>query len=111
RLARERFDAVFAKLEQMSIFIRARPGAALAIEAIFLVHLEPIADCAHEAGFSRSEFHTLEQRVHSACGAIRLTQARFSFFLRLRPGCWSVLLHVVIFFAEGRAQTDAAPRS
>src|SRR2546430_13522888 len=55
RLARQRFNAVLAKLEQMSIFIRARPGAALAIEAVLLVNFDPIFDAARETGLARGD--------------------------------------------------------
>ena len=58
RLAGQRFDAVLAKLEQMSIFVRARPGAALAIEPVLLVNLEPIRDAARKSRLARRELQT-----------------------------------------------------
>src|SRR5207302_4312155 len=48
RFAGQRFHAVLANLEQMSIFIRTRPGAALAIETVLLIDLEPVPDAANE---------------------------------------------------------------
>src|SRR5205085_7574976 len=89
RFAGQGFDAVLAKLEQMPIFVRARPSAALAIEPVFLINFEPIADAARESGFARGKLQTLEQSVHSGGGAIRLTQSCVAFFLRrLRAGRW-----------------------
>ena len=55
RLAGQRFDAVLAKLEDVSIFIRTRPGAALAIESVLLVNFDPILDAAREASLARGE--------------------------------------------------------
>src|SRR5438105_4369431 len=69
RLARQRFDAVLTKFEQMSIFVRTWPGAALAIESIFFVNLEPIFDPARETCLARRKFHTFPQRVHSSRGS------------------------------------------
>src|SRR5207245_7771345 len=60
RLTGQRFHAVLTKLEQVSIFIRTWPGAALAIESVLLIDLEPILDAASETGFARREFQTLE---------------------------------------------------
>src|SRR5882762_6982250 len=56
--AGQRFDAVLAKLEQMSITVRIRPGAALAIEAVLLVDLQPTLNAAPEPGFTGGEFQT-----------------------------------------------------
>src|SRR5256885_4581535 len=58
RLARQRFDAVLTKLKQMSIFVGARPGAALAIEPVLFVYLEPISDATRETRLARREFQT-----------------------------------------------------
>ena len=72
-------------LEQMSIFIRTRPGAALAIESILFVHFEPILDAAGETTFTRREFQTLRQRLHPCRDPVRRAQSRLPlFFRRLR---------------------------
>ena len=81
-LTGQRFNAVLTKFEQMSIFIGARPGAALAIEAALFVHSQPIGDSTSEAGFPRCEFQALEQSVHSGCDPIRRAQFRLCFFFR-----------------------------
>ena len=87
RFAGQRFHAVLAKLEQMSIFIRTRPGAALAIETIFFVNFHPIAQATRKSGFTRRKFQTLKQRVHSGRDSIRCAQFRPNFFIRrLGPG-------------------------
>src|SRR5256885_484484 len=76
RLARQRFDSVLAKLEDVSIFIRTRPGAALAIESVLLVNFDPILDAARETGFASGELQTFVERVHSGRDPIRRAQFR-----------------------------------
>ena len=80
RLAGQRFDAVLAKLKQVSIFVWTWPGAALAIKSVLFVNLEPIADPAHEAGLARGEFQTLGECMHSGRDPVRRAQLRLRFF-------------------------------
>src|SRR5882672_8474156 len=82
RLTGQCLDAVLAEFEDVPVIVGARPGAALAIEPIFLVHLQPGADATRETGLTESKFQALRQRGHSRRHAMRLTQRSASRFLR-----------------------------
>src|ERR1700730_10371583 len=111
RFARQRFNAVLAKLEQMSIAIGTWPGAALAIESVLLVDLEPISNTARETGLARGEFQTLHQSVHSRRDPIGRTQSRLRLFLRrLGSGSWNSgrIVRGVVRFTRWRARSNSA---
>ena len=78
--AGQRFDAVLAKLEHVTIAIRIRPGATLAIEPIFFIDLEPIANGARKTRFARGEFQTFGEGVHSGRHPIRCAQFHLPLF-------------------------------
>jgi hypothetical protein len=85
RFAGERFDAVLAKLEEVPIAVRARPGAALAIEAILLVNLDPIPHPARQACLANCEPQAFGQRPPPSGDPMRLAQLRpLGFFRWLR---------------------------
>ena len=57
-----RFRAVLAELRDLSIFIRTRPRAALAIESLLLVHRQQRLECADRAHLAQSKAHGLIDR-------------------------------------------------
>ena len=73
RLVGHGLGTVFAKLKRLPVAIRARPRAALAVEAVLLVHLEQQFRAAHRAHCTQREAcgddHRLQSSGRSARGA------------------------------------------
>src|SRR3977135_3242303 len=87
RLTGQSFHPILAEFENVPVIVGTRPGAALAIESILLVHPQPGADCAGKTRLPHGEFDALGQRGHSRRDAMRLTQIRaFGFQRRLGAG-------------------------
>src|SRR5689334_12857920 len=97
RFARQSFYSVFTELENVAVFVRTRPSAALAVKAIFFVYFQPIADPSDKTGFPSGKFQTLDQRVHTGRDAVRLSQlCRRLFIRRLSSACWCFLSHLAL---------------
>ena len=52
--------AVFAKLGEVAVIVRARPRAALTIEPLFLVEPQQLVEAAHRAHLAHREAHRLQ---------------------------------------------------
>ena len=68
RLIRDRLRAVLAKLGDLAMFIRAGPGAALAIEAILLIHLQQCFRAAQPAHSAYRKTRCLNDCRKAGCG-------------------------------------------
>src|ERR1044072_8519018 len=67
RFVRDRFRTVLTKLGDLAMIVRARPGAALAIESIFLVYVEQCLETARDSHFANRETGRLNHRRPASC--------------------------------------------
>ena len=72
RLARERFHAILAQLEDSFDLVRGGPGAALAIEAFGLINPAPGAKTASQAGLTECNLQALHDRRNTSRNPGRL---------------------------------------
>ncbi len=81
---RDRFRAVLAKLRHLPLFIRTRPGAALAIETAFLVYLQQRLHRARQTHFADGKSRRLINCRHARGDMLGPTNIG-GFFLERSP--------------------------
>src|SRR3954447_2610184 len=94
RLVGDCFRAVLAKLGDLAIVIRARPGAALAIETVFFVHLQERFETTGDAHLANGEPRRLDHGGQAGGDARWLPYFGVANGARLRPGRWRLSIAI-----------------
>src|ERR1044072_3807356 len=91
RFVRNCFRAVLTKLGDLAMIVRARPGAALAIESIFLVYVEQCLETARNSHFAHRGTGRLNHRRPASCDSRWFADVGVAVGGRLRAGRRSLL--------------------
>src|SRR3954451_19512335 len=90
----DRFGAVLAKLGDLAMIVRARPGAALAIESVFLINVEQRFEAAADTHLADGETRRLNHRRPTGGPRPLFTDLGVAIGGKLRTGCWILLVAV-----------------